>query len=163
MEFANDKVDEINNKINFDTCQGPGYNFSCLVKNFANLTRYGYNFKPIEVSILEDKKEYAQAVAMFAILGGIVALGLVVLLFFFCCCNCMFRSRATKQKTRPAGRTTIVVLNVLVIVFAIICAASFAIGFIGQRRLHHGVDDMHITVIKVHDTVANISQQTGRV
>ena len=173
MSFVNDGnnlADKIEDKIGEhippihlgDYWEVEGYNVSNLVMWFSNLTRYGTNFKKLDNATLLNQDDYIQAVSMYAAMAGIVAIALSVFLVIFCCCNCMFRSaapRTPKYKGQRGSRGSFF-CGAVVLLVAILGAATFVVGIIGETRLNTGAENVCTTVNNVERTAKQILNDT---
>lgn len=142
-----------------------GVNISDIANRFFDLTRYGTNFKPVNVTLF-DWEPYAQSMAIYAAMAGIVAAGLSIFLIVFCCCNCMFRSAAPRtyksKNQRNSGRGSAFFCGIFVFVVAILGAATFVVGFIGEVRLHNGANDACTTIDMLDDKARLIHNDTRK-
>lgn len=161
----NNHVDHVEKQlpeISIDSHKIGSYNISNLVLWFSNLTRYGTNLEPIYNVTLFKEREYAEILGIYAAMATIVALTLTLILLIFCCCNCFFRSarRTPKYKTPNDRHRRRYCCGTIVLLLAIIGALTFAIGFVGEVRLHNGADDVCQTIDLVQEKTSKIHDDT---
>ena len=154
----------LNRNAKFDNRDLEGVNVSELLVWFSELNRYGTDFKKINVTLF-DLEPYAQSVAIYVAIAGIVAIGLTIILIVFCCCNCLFRNAAPrkfKSKKGHKNKDNSCFCISFLIVFAISGALTFIVGFIGEARIHKGGDSFCDTVDELDDKAKFILNETRK-
>lgn len=143
------------------------YNVSNLVMRFFKLARYGTNFKKINNAsdLILDETQYRESMAVYGAMAAIVAISLSVFLILFCCCNCMFRSSAASRTPKYKGQKrskSSFFCGVVIFLIAIAGAATFAVGIIGEVRLHNGANQVCETVDNVSNKTKSIHDETSK-
>lgn len=113
------------------------YRTSKLVHWFlVRVPRLGTNFQTLSNLTLENG-EYGQSMAMYGVLAAIAFLIGSLLLLFCCCCNLMtFRAWPKYGEKRTGRRCCLAPAKLTVLLLAILGAASFALGFVGELKVH---------------------------
>lgn len=102
------------------------YNVSELVLKFFNIKRYGIDFQPVNITVLDDnfEDEYFYALIIYIIFALIVFVLLKILMIVACCTFCTFRRKSTSNVQNKFCLT-------LLIIVSLISALTFGIGLNG--------------------------------
>ena len=140
-----------------------GYNISSLVEYFGNITRYGANFHPVvNVSLLFNRDQYVQSMSMYgvmAVIGLVIATILLLLFFSF---NMMLRSalKFSLNSKKSIGWFNYS-CSLLLVLFAIVGAISFCIGFVSEIHFHKAGDNICQTLDLIYDRLYSIQNGSG--
>lgn len=113
------------------------YRTSQLVHWFlVSVPRLGTNFQRVTNLTLENA-EYGQSMAMYGVLAAIGFATGTLFLLACCCCNLMtFRAWPRYGEKQPGGRRCLLPAKFTVLLLALLGAASFALGFVGELKVH---------------------------
>lgn len=139
------------------------YNTSQLAHWFlTRVPRLGTNFQALHNVTLEST-EYGTAMAMYSVLAAIAFAVGSLLLLGCCCCNIvMFRAWPKYGEQVPRSqRRCMSPVKFTVLLLAILGASSFALGFVGEFRVHTVTTGACDTVALINERVHLIKHDVG--
>lgn len=138
------------------------YNTSQLAHWFlSRVPRLGTNFQALHNLTLENG-DYSTSMAMYGVLAAIAFAVGSLLLLCWCCCNIvMFRAWPKYGESPKSTRRCMSPVKFTVLLLAILGASSFALGFVGEFKVHRVTNGVCDTVTFIHNRVHSIKHDIG--